>query len=262
MKIYTIVYNLSIGEKMNAKLVITSVVFAVFILLTATTLAQPLPYDQYPSGPDYPGPDYPSDPNYPGPDYPDDPNYPGPDYPDDPTDPYNTWPQQGPGTVPGSNGGNEGHPSEGPSSQQPLSAPSGSNTEALNYAEGESLSLQEVSSSGMMASGSGAASADRSMAFMMVSGLQVWTRYNGVWTTNPASVFFWRSTSILSYNDQAQTVWSWEGYPRGRQIWRNLGYRMPGYFHGRFTGDERGWHRLAMWGSRSGWSNVVWIYVR
>jgi hypothetical protein len=231
---------------MNAKLAMTSVVFAVFIFLTATTLAQPVPYDQNPSGPDWPS----------------DPNYPGPDYPGYPTDPYNPGPHQGPVTVPGS-GSNEGHPSEGPSSSEPLSAPSGSNTEALNYAEGESLSLQEVSSSGMMASGSGSSSsAYRSMDFMMVSGLQVWTRYNGMWTTGPASVFFWRSTSILSYNDQAQTVWSWEGYPRGRQVWRSLGYRMPGYFHGRFTGDERGWHRLAMWGSRSGWSNVVWIYVR
>jgi hypothetical protein len=236
-------------KKMNAKLLMTSVVFAVFIFLTASALAQPLAYDQYPSGPDYPGLD------------PLDPNYPREEYPNYPTDPNYPGTQQGPVTDPISSGGNEGHPSNGPSSSEPLFAPSGSNTEALNYAEGESLSLQEVSSSGMMASGSGIGSADRSMTFMMTSGLQIWTRYNGMWTVDPASVFFWRSTSILSYNDQAQRVWSWEGYPRGRQVWRNLGYRMPGYFHGRFTGDERGWHRLAMWGSRSGWSNVLWIYV-
>lgn len=245
MKIYTIIYNLCKGEKMNAKLVTTSVVLAVFILLTATSLSQPLPYDQYPYGPDWPS----------------DPNYPDSGYPNYPTDPYDPGSQQGPVTNPSSSGGNEGHPSEGPSSSEPLSAPSGSNTDALNYAEGESLSLQEVSSSGMMAGGSTTGSADRSMAFMMTSGLQIWTRYNGMWTTSPASVFLWRSTSILSYNDQAQRVWSWEGYPRGRQVWRDLGYRMPGYFHGRFTGDEQGWHRLAMWGSRSGWSNVLWIYV-
>jgi len=114
----------------------------------------------------------------------------------------------------------------------------------------------------MMASGSGMDTADRAMAFMMVSGLQIQTWYNGMWTTGPASVFFWRSTSILSNNDQAQTIWFWEGYPSGQQVWKNMGYRMPGYFHGRFTGDSRGWHKLAIWGSRSGWSNVVWIYVR
>ncbi len=243
---------------MNAKLVMTSVVFAVFIFLTATTLAQPDPYEEYPSGPDYLGPSYPYDPNY---------QEQG--YPDYPSDPYSQGPQQGPATIPGSSSSDSGHPSDGPDSMQPLSAPSGSSTEALNYAEGQSLSQQEVSSSGMMASGSemmasgsGMATADRAMAFMMVSGSQIWTRYNGMWTTGPASVFFWRSTSILSNNDQAQTIWFWEGYPSGQQVWKNMGYRMPGYFHGRFIGDSRGWHRLAMWGSRSGWSNVVWIYVR
>ncbi|MHB8119974.1 MAG: hypothetical protein ACYDHX_14840 [Methanothrix sp.] len=237
---------------MNAKLVMASVVFAVFIFLTATTLTQPVPDGQYTSGPDYMGPNYPPDPNYPG-----------PDYPNNPTDPYYPEPQQGSVTVPGSSGGDGGHPSAGPSSSQPLSAPSGSNTEALNYAEGQSLSQQEVSSSGMMASGSGMTSGSGSKAsyYMMVTGLQIWTRYNGMWTTDPAAVLFWRSTSILSNNDQAQTVWSWERYPNGQQSWRNLGYRMPGYFHGRFIGDARGWHELAMWGSRSGWSNVVWIYV-
>jgi len=72
---------------MNAKLVMTSVVFAVFIFLTATTLAQIDPYEQYPSGPDFLGPSYPSDPNYQEPGYPSDPNYPQPGYPSYPTDP-------------------------------------------------------------------------------------------------------------------------------------------------------------------------------
>jgi hypothetical protein len=248
---------------MKTKLVNASVVLAVFIFLTATTLAQPVP-----PGSDYLNPNYPMGPNYPEQGYPEE-GYPEQDYPYGPTEPYYPEPQQGPATIPGTlpgtvpgTGSSDGeHPSVGPISSQPLSAPSGSNTEALNFAEGQALSQQEVFSSGMMATGSGTASADRSMAFMMVSGLQIWTRYNGMWTTDPASVFFWRSTSILSNNDQAQTVWSWERYPNGQQSWRNWGYRMPGYFHGRFIGDARGWHELAMWGSRSGWSNVVWIYV-
>jgi hypothetical protein len=130
-----------------------------------------------------------------------------------------------------------------------MSTPSGSNTEALNYAEGQVLSQQEVSSGGTMA------------YYMATTGLQVWTRYNGVWTTDSASIFYYRSTSLLSYNDQSQRVWSWERYPNGQVVWHNLGYRMPGYFHGRFIGDAHGWHELAMWGSRAGWSNVVWIYV-
>lgn len=248
---------------MNAKLAVTMVAFSVFILLGATAMAQPVPYDQYPYGPDWP-----SDPNYPGGDYPTDPNYPGGDYPYNPNDPNYPGPSQDSGSSSGSSGGDSGHPSQGPASSEPLSAPSASTTEALNYAEGQSLSLQEVSSTGMMTSGnemmaygSGTPASGGSMAYMATSGLQIWVRYNGIWTTGPASVFFRRSTSTLAYNDQSQRIWSWEGYPRGRQVWRDLGYRMPGYFHGRFTGDERGWHRLAMWGSRTGWSNVLWIYV-
>ena len=223
---------------MNAKPLITSVVLAIFIFLTATTLAQPLPDGQYPSGPNYPGPNYPNDPY--GPNYP---NYPEP--------------QNEPGPTPGPNDNQGGHPAAGPESSLPLSAPSGSNTEALSYAEGQSMSQQEVAASGEMSGGAGSGK----MAYMLVTGLQIWTRYNGMWTTDPAAVFFWRSTSLLTYNDQAQNVWSWERYPNGQQSWRNLGYRMPGYFHGRFIGDARGWHELAMWGSRSGWSNVAWIYV-
>jgi hypothetical protein len=229
---------------MKAKAIIASLVVAIFVFSIASTVAQPPP-EGYPSGPDDFGQNYPTDPNYPGQDYPGQ-NYPG--YPGPQSD-----------TVPssGQNVNDGEHPSVGPSSSQPLSTPSGSNTEALSYAEGQSLSQQEISASG----GFGGGESGTKAYMMMVTGLQVWTRYNGAWTLDPASVFFWRSTSILSYNDQAQTVWSWEKYPNGQQIWRNLGYRMSGYFHGRFTGDARGWHELAMWGSRSGWSNVVWIYV-
>ncbi|VVB72986.1 Uncharacterised protein [uncultured archaeon] len=207
----------------------------IFFSASATTLAQPLPDGSDYLGSGYPG--YPYDPNSPY--YQVYPNYPG----------SQNTPEQ--------NYNEEGHPATGPVSSQPLSTPSGSSTEALNYAEGQSLSQQDVAATGGMSGGT----ANRQMAYMMVTGLQIWTRYNGMWTTDPASVFYWRSTSLLSNNDQAQTVWSWEKYPNGQVYWRNLGYRMPGYFHGRFIGDARGWHELAMWGSRSGWSNVVWIYV-
>ncbi len=224
---------------MQPKQWIVPMVLGICIFLTVTASSQPAPDGQYPSGPGYLGPSYPPDMSNQGPNYP---GYQGP--------------QNGPGTpLPADSEG--GHPATGPNSSQPLSAPSGSNTEALSYAEGQSLSQQDVALSGGLSGGSGSGD----MAFMLVAGLQVWTRYNGMWTTDPAAVFFWRSTSLLSYNDQAQTVWSWERYPNGQQSWRNLGYRMPGYFHGRFIGDARGWHELAMWGSISGWSNVVWIYV-
>lgn len=237
---------------MSSRSAIAFIVLAISFLLVANATAQPLPEGPYPPGPDYLGPDYPG-PDYLGPDYPG-PDYPGPDYPFDPDYPLGPdYSHRGPGHSTGHQSSEGDHPASGPSSSEPLSAPSASSTEALSFGEGQSLSQQEVASTG----GAGA-SANYLMA---VSGLQIWARYNGVWTTGPAAVYYWRSTSTLCYNDQSQNVWSWERYPNGQQSWRNWGYRMPGYFHGRFIGDARGWHQLAMWGRASGWSNVVWIYV-
>jgi hypothetical protein len=34
-----------------------------------------------------------------------------------------------------------------------------------------------------------------------------------------------------------------------------------GYYNRIFLGDATGWHQVAVWGSQSGWSNVLWIYV-
>jgi hypothetical protein len=99
------------------------------------------------------------------------------------------------------------------------------------------------------------------MAYYATSGMQLWVRYNGAWSTGPAAVYYNGRTNMLTDNDQYQRIWSWEEYPDGSARWRDWGYRMPGYFSGWFIGDVRGWHYLAMWGSNSGWSNVVPIYV-
>jgi len=151
----------------------------------------------------------------------------------------------------GGGSGQDGHPATGPIGSAPSSAPPDSTTEALSYAEGQELTQQDVQATG-----------GEMRAYMMVSGLQLWVRYNGAWIVGPAAVRYWRSTSMLTQNDQPQYIWSWEMYPNGRQVWKQWGYRRAGYIHGRFIGDMRGWHQLAMWGSKSGWSNSVWILVR
>jgi len=230
---------------MNIKFAAITALIAVSIFLTAGAIAQPLPgpYTPYP-GPDTPpGPDFPSGPSFPGMDYPGGPQFPGT--------------QPGPGPSSGQGGSDGGHPASGPQSYQPTSTPSASTTQALDFGQGETLSQQEVfASGGMESTGDG-----QMRAYAMISGLQQWVYYNGAWTTNSAGVYFYGSTSMLTYNDQGQTLWSWEKYPNGQQYWQNWGYRMPGYVHSRFIGDARGWHQLAMWGTQSGWSNVIWIYV-
>jgi hypothetical protein len=230
-------------RKMNIKSAMIVVFLAVSTLFAANAIAQPLPYETDPLSP---WQNYPPEPGYPGTDYPLGPEYPGSQ---SGLDPYSSQSGQG--------GAESSHPTSGPQSYQPMSTPSASTTQALDYGQGETLTQQEVfASGGMQASG------DMQMrAYAMVTGLQLWVRYNGAWSKDPAAVYYYRSTSMLTNNDQSQYIWSWERYPNGRQQWQNWGYRMPGYIHGQFIGDARGWHQLAMWGSRSGWSNVIWIYV-
>ena len=142
------------------------------------------------------------------------------------------------------------HPATGPISSPPSSEPTDSTTAALSYADGKELTQQDVQNIG-----------GAMLAYALKPGLQLWIR-NEAWTLRPAAVRYWRSTSTLTYNDQPQYIWSWELYPKGRQVWKQWGYKNAGYIHGRFTGAMRGWHQLAMWGSKSGWSNSVWILVR
>lgn len=241
---------------MIGRSVIGMLAFAVFIFLASDSVAIDgglSPPDGWPSPPD--GSPYLPDgdglPPYPdsGPYLPDGWPY-SPDggpYPPDgwpyPMDEGQYLPDEGP-----SQGG---HPASGPIGSPPSSAPTDSTTGALGYAQGQELTQRDIQATG-----------GELMAYAMISGLQLWVWYNGAWTIGPAAVHYWRSTSTATYNDQSQYIWSWELYPNGKPVWKQWGYRMAGYIHGRFTGDKHGWHQLAMWGSRSGWSNSVWIYVR
>lgn len=217
------------------------------------------PAGEYPAG-GYPAGDYPTG-DYPAPDS----SFPGsmPSGDDHPSQPYGD--------------SSADHPSSGPSISQPLSAPQADSVQPLTYlSEGQSLSQQEVSAagglqavSGLITEGAsyagGKSMETKAMAFtfspVTAFGPQLWARYHGAWTSGPASVFFHGWTNMLVNNDQRQRIWSWEKYPGGSQRWSYWGMRMPGYFSGQFIGDTRGWHYLAMWGTRSGWSNVVPVFV-
>ena len=246
---------------MIGKSVIGMLAFAVFMFLASDSIAidgGQSPPDGWPYPPDggpYSPDGWPYSPDG-GPYLPDGGPYlpdGGPYLPDGGPYPLDGWPYPPDGGqyLPDGGSNQGGHPATGPIGSPPSSAPSDSTTGALGYAQGQELTQRDIQVTG------GAL-----MAHAMVSGLQLWVWYNGAWTIGPAAVHYWRSTSTATYNDRSQYIWSWELYPNGRQVWKQWGYRMAGYIHGRFTGDMRGWHQLAMWGSRSGWSNSVWIYVR
>jgi hypothetical protein len=106
----------------------------------------------------------------------------------------------------------------------------------------------------------GAASEGKYMAYL-ITGLEQWALYNGQWTKDSSAVNYYGRMNILVNNDQGQYIWSYEQYPNGYVDWHNWGYWWPGYYNRIFLGDAPGWHQIAVWGSQSGWSNVLWIYV-
>lgn len=92
-------------------------------------------------------------------------------------------------------------------------------------------------------------------------GLQHWIYYCGSWSTGPVAFWFGQQTNTIVRNDQPQQIWYYDRYPNRYEQWWYGGYRYPGYIFGYFRADMRGWHQIAVWGSRSGWSNPIWVYV-
>ena len=162
------------------------------------------------------------------------------------------------GSWPSDNGGGQqsDNGADFPISAQPAYVPSessGDTTEA-NLPEGE-VTYQQIQS------------ADPSVARLaMVTNFQQWVLYNRAWSVGPAAVNYYRQISAILWNDQNQYIASYEKYPDGTIRRHDLGYHSANtYVHGRFLGDAPGWHQLAMKGSMKGsrslWSNIIWIYV-
>jgi len=166
-----------------------------------------------------------------------------------------------------------------PDSYQPVSTPSASTGSPISYLDdGASLSEREVSSlpggSSLLAPGGSAAplASGGTDAFQSYyggtqayrryyGGLQQWIYYCGRWTYGPAALYYGQRTNTIIRNDQYQMIWSYERYPNGYEAWQYWGYWYPGYHHAWFGADAKGWHQIAVWGGRSGWSNPIWVYV-
>jgi hypothetical protein len=93
--------------------------------------------------------------------------------------------------------------------------------------------------------------------------LTTWVYYMGAWTTDPAGAYLNRRMSSVIYNPVNQNIHIYEKYYNsGRVNYRNWGYHYgETYIHAVFIADEPGWHELAVKGSQTGWSNVLWIKV-
>lgn len=95
----------------------------------------------------------------------------------------------------------------------------------------------------------------------VIRGLHLYILYKGAWVDTQAGIYQGQWTRLLLWNDRPQNLWLYEGYPDGSYRWYSLGYRWTGYYNAWFYADVVGWHVLAAWGDKSGWSNVVFIYI-
>lgn len=91
--------------------------------------------------------------------------------------------------------------------------------------------------------------------------IRYYALYNNKWCVDPIAFWMEDQTNSLSYIDVPQYITYFEKYPDGEVVTKDWGYMQEGFHPAWFSADEKGWHRVAIWGSISGWSNVVWIYV-
>ena len=91
--------------------------------------------------------------------------------------------------------------------------------------------------------------------------IKYYALYNNKWSVDPIAFWMEDQTNSLSYIDVPQYITYFEKYPDGEVVTKDWGYMQEGFHPAWFSGDEKGWHRVAICGSLSGWSNVVWIYV-
>lgn len=127
---------------------------------------------------------------------------------------------------------------------EPPEASTGSTKQYLYH--GESPSIDELESLG------GKLDEDKIKYYIL---------YNNKWSIDATAFWLDDKTNTLSYVDEPQHIVYFEKYPDGEAIITEWGYMQKGFYPASFVADEKGWHRVAIWGSVSDWSDVVWIYV-
>ncbi len=98
--------------------------------------------------------------------------------------------------------------------------------------------------------------------YSVVSGnIGFWVQYGPAWGLKSA-VYLGNTVRTAIYNDQYQYLYWVEIYPDGKWRYWGLGYHNSGWImRYRFLGDAPGWHKIFIYGSKSGYSNPIWVYV-
>ncbi|MDQ1260860.1 MAG: hypothetical protein QG575_41 [Euryarchaeota archaeon] len=92
-------------------------------------------------------------------------------------------------------------------------------------------------------------------------GIQIYIRYNNIWYQDPTAYWSNQNTNSIIYIDDSQNIKAYIKYPDGQIIWKDWGFWREGYHAAKIIAGTDGWNQIAIWGERSGWSNVLWIYI-
>lgn len=171
------------------------------------------------------------------------------------------------------------HPVQGPQDEIPAFKPSANMGNVVaTYGQKQVLASQEImaslgsepqSESNGESDQSGYANGQSSNAYSNYwlsppvppkpSGIRIWALYNGIWTMGPSAVLQFQGMNMLVKNNQWQSLWGYDS--NSLPQWTFWGYMGPGFIPSTFYADTKGWHKCAIWGSVSGFSNTLWIFV-
>ena len=135
---------------------------------------------------------------------------------------------------------------------------------ASDFGQGEPLSQEQVLSAGEFSeSDTGLLGATGAVGATGTGfgAIRYWALYDGMWSYGPVALHYGQRTNMIVSNDQPQSIWSYEKYPGGYEVWKHWGYWHSGDYNTWFSGDAMGWHMVAIYGDGSGWSNPIWINV-
>jgi hypothetical protein len=171
------------------------------------------------------------------------------------------------------------HPAQGPQAEIPASEPS-ANTGNVVPAFGEKQVLvsqdivayfgSEPQSASVVASDQAPYANDlsfnpyysyssRFLSSPKFSGIKMWALYNRIWTMEPSAAMQFQEMNLLVKNNRLQNLWGYDS--NSLPQWTFWGYMGPGFIPSAFYADTKGWHMCSIWGSVSGFSNTLPIFV-
>jgi len=166
------------------------------------------------------------------------------------------------------------HPLSAPEEQPPANTPSPNTGKAItNLANGQILQTQDVVAAfGSEPQESVSTESDQAIS-MYPSGsrvvypmyitptnkIQFFAFYKNKWTMKNSALSLGHLMNLIVVNDRKQHLWAYDSnsWPK----WQDLGKCNKGLVSLQFLADTSGWHHCIIWGSKSGWSNSLWIWV-